>query len=86
MVESTLLFSRPSRPPRCILTSSKYIDMLYRVTVLVENVEDGREYTVEEIHNSDSEISQISVQDPLRYLYLYTKTRTKTKTKTKTLF
>ena len=60
-----------------------YRYMLYRVTVLVENVEDGREYTVEEIHNSDSEISQISVQDPLRYLYLYTKTRTKTKTKTK---
>ena len=39
-----------------------------RVTVLVENVEDGREYTVEEIHNSESEISQISVQDPLRYI------------------
>ena len=36
--------------------------------MLVENVEDGREYTVEEIHNSEAEISQISVQDPLRYL------------------
>ena len=41
---------------------------LHRVTVLVENVEDGREYTVEETHNSEAEISQISVQDPLRYL------------------
>ena len=38
------------------------------MTVLVENVEDGREYTVEETHNSEAEISQISVQDPLRYL------------------
>ena len=39
--------------------------------MLVENVEDGREYTVEEIHNSETEISQISVQDPLRYLKPY---------------
>ena len=39
--------------------------------MLVENVEDGREYTVEEIHNSEAEISQISVQDPLRYIVLY---------------
>ena len=43
-------------------------EILCRVTVLVENVEDGREYTVEETHNSEAEISQISVQDPLRYV------------------
>ena len=47
--------------------------LISRVTVLVENVEDGREYTVEETHNSEAEISQISVQDPLRYFLPHTK-------------
>jgi hypothetical protein len=38
----------------------------YRLTVLVEHLAEGREYTVEETHNSEDEISQLTVQDPLR--------------------
>lgn len=38
----------------------------FRVTLLVENLAEGREYTVEETHNSEEEVSQITVQDPLR--------------------
>ena len=38
----------------------------FRVTVLVENMAEGREYTVEETYNSEEEVSQITVQDPLR--------------------
>ena len=38
----------------------------FRVTVLVENLSESRQYTVEEVHSSEDEISSISVQDPLR--------------------
>ena len=38
----------------------------YRVVVLVEHLAEGRQFTVEEAHNSEDEISHLTVTDPLR--------------------
>ena len=43
-----------------------FIVLNYLLTFLVENLDDAREYKVQEIHINDDEISRISVKDPKR--------------------
>ena len=43
-----------------------FIVMDYVLIFLVENLDDAREYKVQEVHINDDEISHLSVKDPLQ--------------------
>ena len=43
---------------------AQYLILQFSSTVLVKNLDDGREYTVSELHSVDEEMSKLTVKDP----------------------
>merc|ERR1719244_879484 len=72
---SKLLFSSPELDDNYANTSSvitssiltnpaQYLVLQFSSTVLVKNLDDGREYSVSELHSVDEEMSKLTVKDP----------------------